>query len=118
LRISTFKNIDQKVLPVNSSKNIDIISEEKMGYILKMMDDLSITLNDTYNLSERKKGAIRGVVLALREENIIPNQSLDVLVNHIASRIGLKINSKLDSSTISDDYEKKAKSYVKNNPYK
>jgi hypothetical protein len=116
--LKIFKNIDQKVLPVNSSKNIDIISEEKMGYILKMMDDLSITLNDTYNLSERKKGAIRGVVLALREENIIPNQSLDVLINHIASRIGLKINSKLDSSTISDDYEKKAKSYIKNNQYK
>jgi len=116
--LKIFKNINQKLLPSNSNKIIDIISDDKMKFVLNMLEDLSITSNFTYNLSERKKGAIRGVVLALREENIIPNQSLEVLINHIASRIGLKINSKLDSSTISDNYEKKAKNYIKNNQNK
>jgi hypothetical protein len=84
-----------------------------MTFVLKLLEDLSITTNGTYNLSERKKGAIRGIVIALREENILPNQSIEILSNTIAAKIGLIINSKLDSSTISDTFEKKARVYIK-----
>jgi hypothetical protein len=107
------KAYEQKSLPSSSSMNIDIISDDKMTFVLKLLEDLSITTNGTYNLSERKKGAIRGIVIALREDNILPNQSIEILSNTIAAKIGLIINSKLDSSTISDTFEKKAKLYIK-----
>jgi hypothetical protein len=107
------KTYEQKSLPSSTSIKIDIISDEKMTFVLKLLEDLSITTNGTYNLSERKKGAIRGIVIALREENILPNQSIEILSNTIAAKIGLIINSKLDSSTISDTFEKKARVYIK-----
>lgn len=95
----------------------NFLNKKNQNYILKILEDLSITFNGTLNLSTRKKGAIRGVIIALRDNNILPQLSLETLIKNIASKIGLEINSKLDSTKISDEFEKKAKKYIKENPF-
>ena len=96
--------------------NAVIIQENKMQYIMKLLEDLSITSNGISIISQRRKGAIRGIVIALREENILPYLNIEILSKTIAEKISLEINSKLDSSDISDDFEKKTKKYIKDNP--
>lgn len=112
-----FNTINEKPaklsLPPANSTLERIISSSKLNFILKLLEDLSITTNNIATLSQRRKGAMRGIVIALRDSNILPNQSIDSLVNLLAAKIGLDINSKLDSSTISDTFEKKAKQYIK-----
>jgi hypothetical protein len=67
-------------------------------------------------LGDRSKGTIRGVIEALREEHIIPKLSLKRLCDMLANQINLELKSKLDWSTTSDNYKKKAKQYIKDNP--
>lgn len=100
-------------LPPANNTLEKIISDNKLNFILRLLEDLGITTDNTSTLSQRRKGAIRGIVIALRDANILPNQSIEILVNLLAAKIGLEINSKLDSSTISDTFEKKAKQYIK-----
>lgn len=92
-----------------------IVNENDQLFIFKMMEDLSITLNGKSKLGERKKGAIRGVVEALKENKIFPDKSLDSLSRILAEKIGLKINSKLDFSETSQKYKKEANNYISNN---
>jgi hypothetical protein len=92
------------------------VNQEKQDYILKILEDLAITKDGIYNLGDRSKGAIRGVIEALREEHIIPKLSLKRLCNIIANQINLELKSKLDWSTTSDNYHKDAKQYIKDNP--
>ena len=92
------------------------IQENKMQYTLELLEDLSITSNGKSILSQRRKGAIRGIIIALRNENILPYLSIETLTKIIGEKIGLEINSKLDSSVISDEFEKKTKKYIKDNP--
>ena len=96
--------------------NFNSLSESTQTFILDMLESLGITVNNKAALSERRKGAIRGVVIALRDNNILPLISLESLIKYIAAKIGLEINSKLDSTKISDDFEKKARKYIKDNP--
>lgn len=93
-----------------------IFNVNKQQYILQLLEDLAITKQNQYALGMRAKGSIRGVVEALRDENIIPNQSLDKLCKIIATKINLELKSKLDWSNTSDSYCKKTKEYIKNNP--
>lgn len=85
-----------------------ILSEEKMNYILKLLEDLEITSNGIYILGEKKKSSIRGVVEALRKNNLIPNIGLEKLNKMIADRINLDLKSKLDVSDTSKLYKKLA----------
>ena len=96
--------------------NFNSLSESTQTFILDMLESLGITVNGKASVSERKKGAIRGIVIALRDNNILPQISLESLIKYIAAKIGLEINSKLDSTKISDDFEKKARKYIKDNP--
>jgi hypothetical protein len=92
------------------------VNQEKQDYILKILEDLAITKDGVYNLGDRSKGTIRGVIEALREEHIIPKLSLKRLCDMLANQINLELKSKLDWSTTSDNYKKKAKQYIKDNP--
>jgi len=106
-------------LLIEESNNKDfesLLTKERQVYVLKLLEDLSLTLNGKYNLTERKKGAIRGVVEALKENHILPDAGLDILCKSIGSKIGLEIKSKLDVSNTSNDFKKGALQYIKDNP--
>ena len=92
------------------------VSLEKQSYILKLLEDLSITVEGKSVLSTRKKGALRGVVEALREENILSQIGIDKLCKIIAKEIDLELKSKLDFSDVSQKFQKDAKQYIKDNP--
>jgi hypothetical protein len=100
---------------VNSFENF--ISEEKQVYILKLLEDLSITLDGIYNLTERKKSSLRGIVEALRDCNILPNIGIDKLCAIMAIRINLELKSKLNYSDTSKKYNKDAKQYIMDYPF-
>jgi hypothetical protein len=112
--------IDSKPVLLSSDKSnqqlTNIITQEKQEYITQLLEDLSITVGGKSTLSIRKKGAIRGVVEALREEHILPHLGLDVLCKSIAVEIQLELNSQLDVSDTSIKYQKDAKQYIKDNP--
>lgn len=105
-------------LPLNDTlpQNFEsLLSEEKATFILKMLEDLSITLNGKAQLSERRKGVLRGVVEALKENDILPNLSLELLNKIVADKIGLTLKSKIDWSKTSDLYLAKGKKYISAN---
>jgi len=92
-----------------------LVSEDKAIFILQMLEDLSITLNGKSQLSQRRKGALRGVVEALMENDILPNKSLELLNKLIAEKIGLPLKSKIDWSKTYVSYLAKGKKYISNN---
>lgn len=106
----------EKTNSVQSTKTTHL-TPESQTYVLQLLEDLSITVNGKYALSPKRKGAIRGVVEALREKNIVPNLSLEELNNAIASKIDLELKSKLDWSKTSDDYKMKTFKYIENKPF-
>jgi hypothetical protein len=94
-----------------------ITSEIKREYIYNILEYFGAINSERKSmLTQRKKGVLRGVIEALREENILPQMSLEKLCNIIAHQINLELKSKLDWSNTSDDYHKKAKEYIKDNP--
>lgn len=105
----------QKAPTKTSNNNILEIDNAKKNFISKLLEDLSITINGKYALSEKRKGAIRGVSEALKEKHILPERSLEFLNNFIAKEIGLTINSKLDYSDVSKKYKKLALKYILDN---
>lgn len=114
------KGLNGGIVPVKELKKdftTLIPQTKKQDYILQLLEDLSITVNGKYALSPKRKGAIRGVVEALREKNIVPNLSLEELNNAIASKIDLELKSKLDWSKTSDDYKMKTFKYIENKPF-
>jgi hypothetical protein len=110
------QTIQPKLIETKKEELEDIIDKIKYNYIIKMLEDLSIINNGKSILSERRKGAIRGIVESLKENNILPNINLDKLCKLIAAKIKLELNSKLDFSTTSNEYYKKANEYIKSNP--
>lgn len=113
--LKIFKNINQKLLPVSSNILVDIIPEDKIKFILQLLEDLGITVDGKYILGEKKKSAIRGVVEALRKKNLIPNIGLEKINNIIAERINLDLKSKLDVSDTSKLYKKLTLEILENN---
>lgn len=97
------------------NNNILEIDKDKWEFISKLLEDLAITINGKYALSDKRKGAIRGVSEALKEKLIFPERSLESLNNFIAQKIGLVINSKLDCSGVSEKYKKLTIKYIVNN---
>lgn len=94
----------------------ELLSAEKQTYVLKMLEDLAITIDGYYALSPKKLGAIRGVVEALREKKIISHMGLHKLSVMFANKINATMKSELDESNTSEDYKKTAIEYIKNNP--
>ncbi|MBL7837691.1 MAG: hypothetical protein JNM67_09250 [Bacteroidetes bacterium] len=92
-----------------------LVSGAKAEFILKMLEDLTITINGKAQLSERRKGALRGIVEALKEKDILPNLSLEILNKLVADKIGLSLKSKIDWSKTSDSYLAKGKKYISEN---
>jgi hypothetical protein len=95
----------------------NFISKEKQIYVLKLLEYLSITLDGKYNLTERKKSALRGVVEALRDCNVLPDIGLDKLCAIIAIRINLELKSKLNYSTTSKKFKDNAMQYIIDYPF-
>jgi hypothetical protein len=93
----------------------DIIDETKLAYIKEMLEQLSITQDGNYNMSPKKKSAIRGVAQALLDNNILPAYSINKLCIYFASLINLKLASKLQKTTTYKDYLKKANKYILEN---
>lgn len=120
VQISPVTLLPNHTEPLSLEKETDsfktFVNQEKQDYILKILEDLAITKDGVYNLGDRSKGTVRGVIEALREEHIIPKLSLKRLCDIIANQINLELKSKLDWSNTSDDYHKKAKQYIKDNP--
>ncbi|WP_044398504.1 hypothetical protein [Lacinutrix sp. Hel_I_90] len=94
----------------------DLLSIEKQEYILRMLEDLAITVDGNSVLTPKKIGAIRGVVEALREKKIISHIGLHKLCVIFAEKINATMKSELDASNTSEDYKKSAIEYIKNNP--
>jgi len=93
-----------------------VINPDYQEYILTLLNDLSITVNGVSVLSERKKSSLRGIVEALKDKCLVPGMGIDRLCKIIGDKIQMEINSKLDFSTTSQDYKKKALQYIKDNP--
>ena len=89
-----------------------LLSKKKATFILQMLEDMSITIDGKSNLSSRRKGALRGVVEASIEKNILPQMNMDILCKLIAEKIGLELKAKLDYSTISESKRKDAIRYI------
>lgn len=89
-----------------------LMSEKNEVFFLKMLEDMSITINGKSNLSERRKGVIRGIVEASIEKNILPQMSLDSLCRLVADKIGLELKAKLDYSDTSEKNKKAALRYI------
>jgi len=92
------------------------VSRANQDYVLGLLEDLCITVDGKSVLSSRKKGALRGVVEALREVNILPQIGIDKLCKILAKEIDLELKSKLDFSDVSQKFQKDAKQYIKDNP--
>ncbi|MDB5128342.1 hypothetical protein [Mucilaginibacter sp.] len=89
-----------------------LFNEDQDIFIAEMMESLGLTRSGRASLSERKKGAVRGIVEALSKHGILPLKSLDELCHAIAVKIGLELKSKLDFSQTSQRYEKLADTYI------
>lgn len=106
-------NTTAKYPPFNTNTTFEnSISPENQQLILQLMDDLSITLNGKYCMSERKKSVIRGLVIALKEEGKLPNLAIHDLCLIIADKIGLEIKSKLEHTSTAKDMQSAVKKYL------
>lgn len=85
-----------------------VFEAEKGKFLLALMEDLGITVGGICKLGERKKGAIRGVVDAILENNFVTGITVDTLCRTLAEKIGLSLRSSLDVSNISEQIRKKA----------
>ena len=90
-----------------------IFNEERRNIIVSLMEELGITVNGKSVLTERKKGALRGLVDALIENNFTVGVSIESLCNVISRKIGLQLFSTLDTSKTSELIRKKANSLIK-----
>jgi hypothetical protein len=108
-------------LPIKTTKklvvqdNIGLFNGDQEIFIAEMMESLGLTRAGRASLSERKKGAVRGVVEALSKHGILPAKSIDELCKVIAAKIDLELKSKLDFSQTSQRYEKLADTYIQQN---
>jgi hypothetical protein len=100
----------KKEIDINS-----IIPEAKQQFIFQLLNDISITSNGIYVLGEKKKSAIRGVIDALIEKNVVPQIPLNKLSVLIADKIGLDIKDLPEISNTSKKYKKLAQIYISEN---
>lgn len=89
-----------------------IVSSTNLNFILSMLETIGLTVNGNYALTQKKKGAVRGVVLALIVSGHIPNKGIDKCTKLLGVKIGVEIKSKLEDTNVSDDYKAKAEKYI------
>ena len=116
--IDPSSNTKQSEIGSDISFNFESLSPAKQTYVLQLLEDLSIVHDGISIISTKKKSAIRGVAEALLDASILPALSLEKSYRLLADKIGLKISSKLDFSTTSDNFYKKTQQYIKENPLK
>lgn len=98
----------------NDSITFDsLLTKDKADFVLTMLENLTITKDGKPIVSQRKKSLLLGIVDALRDKNILPQLGVQVLCKIIATKIGLELNSKLNSSFQSDEMHKRANQYIK-----
>jgi hypothetical protein len=91
----------------------DMLTAGQAAFVLASLESLGITRDGRAAVSERRKGALRGVVEALLDAHLLPATSLEQLCRVIAARIGLELRSKLDHSQVSQKFRKTAAAYIK-----
>lgn len=116
--IDPSSNTKQSEIGSDISFNFKSLSPAKQTYVLQLLEDLSIVHDGISIISTKKKSAIRGVAEALLDASILPALSLEKSYRLLADEIGLKISSKLDFSTTSDNFYKKTQQYINENPLK
>tara|TARA_B100000378_G_scaffold269744_1_gene258165 strand:+ start:183 stop:2228 length:2046 start_codon:yes stop_codon:yes gene_type:complete len=108
-----------KLLAPKKIDNLDdLLSKDKVEYILNLFESIGITQDNKSTLGTKRKGAIRGIVEALREKGILHDIDLHKLIKLVAKKIELEIASKLDASNTSHRYYKITLDYIKSNPFK
>jgi len=105
--------------PDNISKPKDtfesLLTQPKQDFILKMLEDLSITTEGKPTVGGRSKSELLGVVQALLDKCILPKKSEFTWCKLIGNKISLVLTSKLDSSFKSKEMRKSASLYITNN---
>jgi hypothetical protein len=91
----------------------DLLTPEQAEFLLAMLESVGITREGRSVISERRKGALRGVVEAMLEAHLLPPASLEQLCRVIAGQIGLELRSKLDYSQVSEKFRKTAAAHIK-----
>jgi len=91
----------------------DLFTPDQAEFLLAMLESVGITRDGRSVISERRKGALRGVVEAMLEAHLLPAASLEQLCRVIAGYIGLKLRSKLDYSQVSEKFRKAAAAHIK-----
>jgi len=90
-----------------------LLTPEHAEFLLAMLESIGITREGKSVISERRKGALRGVVEAMLEAHLLPAASLEQLCRVIAGHIGLDLRSKLDYSQVSEKFRKIAAAHIK-----
>jgi hypothetical protein len=91
----------------------DLLMPDQKAFVLNLLELVGITREGKTVISERRKGALRGVVEALREAHLLPAISLDKACRLIAGHIHLELRSKLDYSQVSEKFRKTAAAHIK-----
>lgn len=92
-----------------------ILTQPKQDFILKMLEDLSITTDGKPVVGDRNKSALLGIVQALLEKCILPKKGEFVLCKLIGNKIGLELTTKLGQSFTSKEMRKSALIYITSN---
>ena len=104
---------DNNIPSPNAVVTLDtIVSASNLVFIMTLLESIGITSDGKYALSFKKKGAIRGVVLALIDSGHLPNKGIHNCCQLIGTKIGVEIQSKLEDTNVSDDYKAKAEEYI------
>lgn len=117
LQLLPWQGTSKKLKAINAAPKIleDLLTAEAEDFLLKMLEDLKITTNGKASLSERRKGALRGVIEAAIEKKVLPQMSLETLCKYVAAKIGLELKSKLDFSETSEKNRRDALQYISAN---
>jgi hypothetical protein len=106
------KAVTAKILSPPLTFN-ELLTPDQAALLLSTLESVGITRDGRSVISERRKGALRGVVEALLDAHLLPATSLEQLCRVIAGHIGLELHSKLDYSQVSERFRKTAAAYIK-----
>lgn len=92
---------------------LDLLNENKITFVMELIENIGVTVDGKYILGERKKSSILGIVEALQEKSVIPSIEKQKLCNLLADEINLSLASDLEESKTSKDFKKKTINYLK-----
>lgn len=118
-RVPEFTLLPKKQLPLSDSRTKtfdEIFPGEKGRFVLQLLEDLSITVEGSSQLTPKRVGAIRGVIDALLQNQIAPQLNIRTLCSVIADKTGTPLKSgKIDASKTSNFFFKRANQYISTN---